>query len=104
MLKTKSKFESNDIFTIKLANGDELVAKLISETEDAYIVTNPAAVVPTQSGVRLVPALFTVEAGKEVPISKNHIMMTGPTLDELKSHYIEKTTGIQPVTKGSIII
>ena len=52
MLVNKQKYEKDEVVTFKMANGDEIVAKIISEDENEYILSKPTVVIPTQTGGR----------------------------------------------------
>lgn len=103
MLVTKKNFDVNDVVTMKLVNGDEIVVKIVGIEEKSYKLHKPMIVVPSAQGIGMLQALFTGKMGKEVEMSIDHIMMMTPTEDEVVNHYIAVTTGIQPVTAGSII-
>jgi hypothetical protein len=104
MLVRKSKYTEGDIISIKIVNGDELVAKFIKETDSGFVIKNPMTIIPAQSGLALVPSLFTVNGDKEMAIDYQHIMLSGETVEEMKNGYIKRTTGIAPITRGSIIV
>lgn len=97
-------YEKNDIVTFKLSNGDEVVARFDGEDEKNYIVEKPVVVIPSPQGIGLMQALFTGNVEKKISISKSHVMMHSTTVDKMCDHYIQTTTGIQPVTKGSVIV
>jgi hypothetical protein len=61
-------------------------------------------VLPTQTGVKLINAMFTVEPGKDFSISKDHVMMAHPAAEPVADHYREITTGIKTVRNESRII
>jgi hypothetical protein len=103
MLISRSKFDAGDVVTFKLVNGDEIVAKVVEILGQDYVVERPCVVVPNQQGIGIIQAMFTANPGKSIDLSKNHIMMMAPTEDRMRDHYLQVTTGIQPVTKGSII-
>jgi len=84
-------------------NGDELVAKIVEETDDAFILSKPTTVMPSQQGLGLMQSLFTSDLNKHIRLSKNHVMMHAPTVKDVENHYIKTTTGIEPVTSGGII-
>ena len=84
-------------------NGDELVAKIVEETDDAYIISKPTTVMPSQQGLGLMQSLFTSDLNKNIRLSKHHVMMHAPTVKDVENHYIKTVTGIEPVTAGGII-
>lgn len=96
-------YAAGDIVCFKLANGDETVAKIIEETPDTYIVHKPCTVVPSAQGLGLMQSLFSADINNNITLNKRHVMMHSPVVDQIESHYIQTTTGIQPVTKGGII-
>jgi hypothetical protein len=98
------KYEKEDVVSFKLVNGDEIVARVEEETEQGYFVSKPTTVMPSQQGIGLIQSLFTGNKDKSVFLSKQHVMFHSPTIKDIENHYITTTTGIQPVTKGSIII
>jgi hypothetical protein len=52
----------------------------------------------------LLKSLFTADSANEIHIDFSHIMFHAKTIEEIANMYIEKTTGIAPITRGSIII
>lgn len=104
MLISKStKVAVGDIVSFKLSNGDEIVGRVTDDTGDCYVLSSPCLVVPSQQGIGLMQAMFSADPKSDVPVHKSHIMMSAPTLDKMQNHYIQTTTGIQPITKGGII-
>jgi len=103
MLVSKN-YDAGTIVSMKLVNGDELVAKLVAETADTYTVIGPMTVIPTQKGVQLMQSMFTVEPDQEFSISKQHIMLSRASADPVADHYRELTTGIKTVRNESRII
>ena len=98
-----NKYEKDTVVSFKILNGDEIVAKVIDETDDAFIINKPTTVMPSQKGLGLIQSLFTSEIEKNIQLSKQHIMMHSPTVKDVEDYYIQTTTGIQPVSNGGII-
>lgn len=96
-------YDANAIVCFKTVNGDEIVAKIVEETDTAFVVSKPCTVVPSPQGLGLIQSLFSAELNNNVTLSKQHVIMHSPVIDKLQNHYIQTTTGIQPVTKGGII-
>jgi len=98
-----NKYEKGTVVSFKILNGDEIVAKVVGETDDAFIINKPTTVMPSQKGLGLIQSLFTSEIEKNIQLSKQHIMMHSPTVKDVEDYYIQTTTGIQPVSNGGII-
>ena len=98
-----NKYAEDDIVTFKIVNGDEIVAKIVEESDDAFTVIKPCTVMPSQQGLGLLQSLFTSDLNKSIRLEKRHVMMHAPTVKDVQNHYIKTTTGIEPVSAGSII-
>ena len=98
-----NKYAEDDIVTFKIVNGDEIVAKIVEESDDAFTVMKPCTVMPSQQGLGLLQSLFTSDLNKSIRLEKRHVMMHAPTINDVQNHYIKTTTGIEPVSKGGII-
>ena len=104
MLISNSRYDKGDIIAFKLVNGDEIVARLENQDETTFLLDRPTTVIPSAQGIGLVQSLFTADAKAIISISKQHVLMHAPVIEQMKNHYIQTTTGIQPVTKGSILV
>ena len=98
-----NKYNQDDIVTFKIVNGEEIVAKIVEESDDAFTVMKPCTVMPSQQGLGLLQSLFTSDLNKSIRLEKRHVMMHAPTINDVQNHYIKTTTGIEPVSKGGII-
>lgn len=96
--------EENKVYTFKLTNADEVVAKVIEITDVAYVVEQPLSAVPTEKGIQLVYAIFTGDPKQKSTINKTAVAMVCQTREEVGDHYLEATTGLKPVRKPSIIM
>jgi hypothetical protein len=103
MLVSQSKYDKDDVVTFKLVNGDEIVAKIIEDGGMSFTIDRPCTVVPSHQGIGLVQSLFTSDVRKPIVLSKNHVMFSCATIKEVENHYFQTTTGIKPVTAGSIV-
>jgi hypothetical protein len=104
MLISNSKYDEGDIVCFKLVNGDEVVAKIVADQDLAWTVSKPCTVIPSQKGIMLVQTLFTSEQNKSIRLSAQHVIMHSAVAKDVANYYIETTTGIKPVTTGSIVI
>ena len=98
---------NNDIVSIKISNGDEIIAKFIETNDTSVIVTKPMLMVLSQTpsgqpGVQMMP-FFMLGADKDdkYPINKNHIVCMVPSNSEANSGYRQATTGLTIPTAGS---
>lgn len=103
LVSNSTKYEKDDVVTFKMVNGDEIVAKIIEDSGMSFTVDRPCTVVPSHQGIGLTQSLFTSDVRKPIVISKNHVMFSCETIKEMASHYFQITTGLVPVTAGSIV-
>lgn len=96
-------YSNGDIVAFKLVNGDEIVARIVDSDGDNWKVERPCTVVPSPQGIGLMQSLFSADLNTPIEIRREHIMMHAPVVSQLESHYIQTTTGIETVPKGSII-
>ena len=98
------KVELDQVYTIKIANGDEIVAKIIGEDSETYTVTKPLSVVPGPQGINMIHSLFTADPEKSVRLNKTQVSLMAPSRDEVCDSYLEATTGIKPVRNSKILM
>lgn len=91
--------EKDQVYTVKLSSGEELVAKIVDFDSHTVQVSDPVSVSPSPQGMALLPSLFTYEPGKPVTININCIAAWAPTDESVCSKYIQATTGIQVPSK-----
>ena len=96
-------YNAGNIVCFKLVNGDETIAKIVEENDTAFVISRPCTVVPSPQGLGLMQSLFSADINTNITLSKAHVIMHSPVVDKIENHYIQTTTGIQPVTKGGII-
>ena len=94
----------NKVYTLKLANADEIVVKVVSDNGDSVTVENPLSAVPTEKGIQLIFTVFTADPKQSMTINKSSIVMACETREEVSDSYLEMTTGLKPVRKPSIIM
>ena len=85
----------NEVITLKLTSGEEVVAKLVEETDVYYKLSKPMVLSMTQQGVGLMPYLFTVNPDKEVKLLKTTVTMAEATDKSFADQFIQQTTGIK---------
>lgn len=85
-------------YTIKIANGDEIVTRITHEDADTYTIGRPLVVIPNPQGLQMIFGMFTADPEKPVVLNKSAVSMIAPCRQEVCDSYTEATTGIKPVT------
>lgn len=103
MLLEKSKFTPGDTVSFKLISGDELIGKYVKEDMATITISKPLMLAMTPKGPGLAPVMMTVNPEQDFAINKQAILLQGITVKEIADQYTYQTTGIQPVSAGSIV-
>ncbi len=88
----------NDIVTMKMITGEEVITKVVSVEDNTYKVSKPLVLSITAQGPAMTPFLLTADLDNEISLSKNFVIAIANTETSTKNHYIKGTTGIEPVT------
>jgi hypothetical protein len=83
-----------EVVTLKLVTSEELVGKMIEETDTHYVIERPLTLVVSGKGLGLQPWLFTVNDQKPVKIPKEKVIIVAATLKEMSDNYLSGTSGI----------
>ena len=103
MLFNKQKFTAGDIVTIKLLSGDEIMGKFVEDSMGSITLDRPVMLAMTQKGPAMAPVLVTVNPDSKLTFNTQAVMVMAESDAEIGKQYVYQTTGIQPVTAGSII-
>lgn len=103
MLFEKSKFSDGDIISLKLITGEEVIGKFVSEDMVEMTLSKPLMLAMTSKGPAMTPVFMTVDPEKSFAFLRSAIIAKGPTVKEIADQYVYQTTGIQPVSAGSIV-
>ena len=98
------KVELDQVYTLKIANGDEVVAKITAEDDTTYTISRPLTVVPGREGIQMIFSLFTADPDKSVTVNKSQVSLIGLSRAEVQDSYVEATTGIKPVRNSKILM
>ena len=96
--------DKDKVYTLKIANGDEIVARITAEDDATYTVTKPLTVIPGPQGINMMNSLFTANPDKNVTINKQQVSVVAPSREEVCDSYLEATTGIKPVRNSKILM
>ena len=102
MLFEKSKYSAGDIISLKLISGEEVIGKYVSEDMAEMTLSKPLMLAMTSKGPAMTTVFMTVDPDKEFSFVKQAIMAKGFTVKEIADQYTYQTTGIQPVSAGSV--
>lgn len=96
--------EPNNIYTIKLTTGEEVVARYVSEnTSEGYItIEHPILTVLSPQGLQMMPGLFSANLDQPVRLNNNSWVLIAECREDVSNSWIQATTGIAPVTKKII--
>lgn len=103
MLLEKSKFSEGDVVSLKLLNGEEVIGKYVKEDMTSYTLNKPLMLAMSKQGPAMMPLMMTVNPDKDFTINKTAVILHGETVKEIADQYVYQTTGIQPVSAGSIV-
>lgn len=100
LLNLNSAPSNGDIIAIKLINGEEILAKLVSVEGSKYNLSRPVILVLTPTGggqgqVAFAPFMLGVDLESEITIDESK-MVTNPVKarSDAAKQYIQATTGI----------
>jgi hypothetical protein len=96
----KPKLQENQIYSFKLLNGDELVAKLITDDMMQYIISKPLTCIFSPQGLGLTQWMITANMDNNFEIPKNVVLSIAKTRKEISDQYTMTTTGIKPAGPG----
>lgn len=92
MLFEKS-VSQGDVVSLKLINGDELIARFESETEHIVKIIKPLAITVGQQGLGMMPWMFLGDK-ETVTLKQAHIFTIMPSKKDAADQYMQGTTGI----------
>ena len=87
-----------EVVTLKLTSGEELIAKLVEDTDTSLKLSKPLVLTMAQQGLGMAPYLFTVDPDKEVKINKSTVVVMEASAKTFADQYIQGTTGIAMAT------
>ena len=79
-----------DVKLLRIVTGEEVIAELLSETEDTITVQNGLAVLPTNNGVGFAPWATVISKDEpEITISKTHLVYVAEVQEDVCKKYNE---------------
>ena len=86
-----------EVITLKLTSGEELVAKLVEDTDTYYKLSHPQVIGMGPQGPGLMPYLFTVNPDRDIKLAKITVTVAEPTDAAFAKQFLESTSSIKLV-------
>lgn len=102
LVNKETKIHENDIISIKMKTGEELLAKLISISSNELEIQNPLVLMVTENNQLNAGAMFiSQEKSTVVRLNRDSIIGFCKTSDNLKNQYIQMNSGIDLSTPSN---
>lgn len=98
----EKKYTEGDVITLKLISGEEVIGKFLTEDMQTMTLSKPLSIGMTQKGPGMGPVLITVDPDATLAFNKQAIILTAACHKDIADQYVYQTTGIQPVSAGSV--
>ena len=99
----EKKAQDGDIIAIKLVSGNEIIAKLVEESERVIIVLKQVELgMAATGGVGFGPFMIGAPDDVEMIFDLSMVVTFVKARKEIKDAYIKSTSGIVPAGAGSI--
>ena len=86
-------FTVGDVVSLKLLNGDEIIARYESDTADEIKLSRPLAITVTGSGLGMIPWVFLGDR-EAITLSRAHVFVMMPSKSDASKQYLQGTTSI----------
>ena len=84
---------SGDVVSIKLVNGDEIIARFEGEDDKGVTINRPLALTMSSGGLGMIPWVF-LSAKDTMTLKHDHIFVMVPSKKDAADQYMQGTTGI----------
>lgn len=82
-----------DVVSLKLLNGDEIIARFDGETATEIKINRPLALTAGAQGLGMIPWVF-LAAKENFVLQKTHVFVMVPSKKDAADQYLQGTTGI----------
>lgn len=86
-------FSSGDVVSMKLVNGDEIIARFEEETADLIKINRPLALTVSGQGLGMIPWLFLADT-ETFTLKREHVFVMALSKKDASDQYMQGTTGI----------
>ena len=99
----EKKFSDGDVVTLKLISGEEVLGRFVSEDMVSITLSKPLTIGMTPKGPAMAPVLMTVDPDNDLTFNRSSVIVYVKCHKEIANQYIFQTTGIQPVSSGTVL-
>ena len=93
-----------DVKLIRILTGEEIIAEVLSETDDTLTVQNGLVVLPSAQGVGFAPWATVIDKlNPDITVSKTHVVYIAEVDATVKNKYSEMFGGITTPDKKLIL-
>jgi len=79
-----------DVKLIRIITGEEIIAEVLSQTDDTITIQNGLVVIPSAQGVGFAPWATVISKDEpQITISKKHVVYVVETQEDVSSKYNE---------------
>lgn len=90
----ESQLTKDEVVSIKLTSGEELVARFETSSDNTYNVKHPMLLIARQDGLGLAPFMFSVKPDDVFKLSAANVLCVMKTESELAKQYMTQTSGL----------
>jgi len=101
MLIEKKTIDKDDVVSIKIITGEELLTKVIALDATGYSVSKPFSLVLSQNGIAMIPFLLCAD-DSNLRIDNSKIIFIAKADKEASKQYLQKVTGLTIARPGDI--
>jgi hypothetical protein len=81
------------VVSLKLVNGDEIIARYEGEDDKTIKINRPLALTVGQQGLGMIPWIFLGET-ETFTLKREHVFVMVPSKKDASDQYMQGTTGI----------
>jgi hypothetical protein len=89
----KKPITQGSVVSIKIINGDEIIARYESEDATTVTINRPLALTMGQGGLGMIPWVFLGDS-ETITLQKSHLFFVIPSKKDAADQYLQGTTGI----------
>jgi hypothetical protein len=90
-------YKNGDTVSLKLSSGEEIVARLDSETPKEYTLKKPMVLIMQNEGLGLAPYMYSVSPDAKFNVLVNSVSCIAKTEGEIAKQYISTTSNIATI-------